>query len=134
MLWINDVGILTLHSNLVQFKQKFFSSLRVGKFFFTFQSGTIQARSYIIATILISIYFTFQSGTIQAWLALFYCIINNLYIPIWYNSSLCLLPLLRPSGKLYIPIWYNSSDNLPSILFSISSFTFQSGTIQARSC
>ena len=81
---------------------------------------------------------------------------EELYIPIWYNSSICVHVGIATYSCLYIPIWYNSSyanyiwnnyiikslhSNLVQFKQSITcpdlsrkgSFTFQSGTIQAFS-
>ena len=78
------------------------------------------------------IIFTFQSGTIQASKQEWYGQEEEkLYIPIWYNSSRIGTDSGDTEACLYIPIWYNSSQLEVPIIATPSSFTFQSGTIQA---
>ena len=168
--------VLSLHSNLVQFKQRYKGGWKNAVSNFTFQSGTIQANVDDLFTEWEES-FTFQSGTIQApegegvrdkWKETLHSNLvqfkqckehcqggsEELYIPIWYNSSICVHVGIATYSCLYIPIWYNSSyanyiwnnyiikslhSNLVQFKQSITcpdlsrkgSFTFQSGTIQA---
>ena len=79
-------------------------------YFFTFQSGTIQAKGYI--------------HTIRNNLSLHS---NLVQFKLLFNQPIC-----HDIQSLYIPIWYNSSPVSSAPRCNNHPFTFQSGTIQAN--
>ena len=96
---IRAADAISLHSNLVQFKPKTEASNKSIRCSFTFQSGTIQAKLCAVDQ-RPHCAFTFQSGTIQAIKAgLKKLPVDNLYIPIWYNSSYCVHIILPPTDQ-----------------------------------
>ena len=102
-------------------------------YFFTFQSGTIQAKGYIHT---IRNNLSLHSNLVQFKLLFNQPIchdIQSLYIPIWYNSSSASVRFHKAEQvSLHSNLVQFKLRFANPITASVISFTFQSGTIQAH--